>query len=238
MRLSWSARTRYLVLAATSAALAGTLTFIYLSGLDRRLPVVVAERAITAYTVLDGTMLRTVFLPPAAVHPDALARPVDAIGRTSLVPRAPGEQILAGSLTDGSEPGRFRAGLAPEERALYLPAEVILGHWVGLEIGDYLDLTVVLDGASHCVAQGVEVVGILEAPRGLGPGVPEAPLGVFLRLTPGERERVTLALEYGQVYYSLYGYSGVPVPSAGAWLEQLHGGEGEGSFDDTWPGSG
>lgn len=236
MRWSPSARARYLVLAGSAAALAGVLTFMYLSGLERRLPVVVAQCDFPAHTVLDTTQVRTIFLPPMAVHPNALTRPADAVGLTSLVARAAGEQILAGSLVDGLSPGEVRAGLGPEERALFLPADVVAGGWVGLKEGDYIDLTVVFDGVAQCVAYGLEVVGRLEAPRTMGSAEADAPLGVLLRVTPGTRERLVLALEYGEVYFSLYGYSGIPVASTGAWLEQLHEGGGEGRLDGTWPG--
>jgi Flp pilus assembly protein CpaB len=230
-----SARTRYLLLALAAALLAGIFVHIYLSGVARRVPVVVAARDFEAYSVLDAHLVRTVLLPASAVHPASVSRAADAVGKTSLVPRRQGEQILASSLVSGDDPGEYRAGLRPEERALCLPAEVVLGGWLGVAPGDYVDLTVVLDGVSHCLAQGLEVLEVVKDPSTpFSGGRVQAPLGVFLRVTPAQAERITLAVEYGKVYFSVLGYAGVPVPASGARLQDLYG-EGEVETDVLWP---
>jgi len=158
MRLFLPARTRYLALALTAAALAGVFVHIYLGSLDRRVPVVVAARDLPAFTVLGPGAVKTLLLPPAAVHPRSLAAAGDALGKVTLVPRAAGEQIICTSLASGENPGEYRASLGPEERALFLPAEAVAGGWLAVERGDYIDLTVVLSGVSRCLGQGLEIL--------------------------------------------------------------------------------
>ncbi len=236
MRLSIPARTRYLVLALAAALIAATFAYLYLGSLSRRVPVVVAARDFPAFTTLDASYLDTVLLPPAAVLPTTLGRVGDAAGKVSLVPRVAGEQILAPSLASGGEPGQYRAGLAPEERALYLPAGSVLGGWLGVKRGDYVDLVVVLEGTGRCLAQGLEVLEVISGEQGgsVLNGRSEPPAGVLLRVTPGAAEEIALAVEYGKVYYSITGYAGVVVPTSGAWLERLYK-EEDGSDGFTWP---
>lgn len=235
MRWRLPARARYLALASLAALLAGVFVHVYLGGLARRVPVVVAARDFAAYTVLDADIVRTVFLPPAAAHPASIARPADAVGRVSLVPRASGEQILSASLVSGENPGEYRASLAPEERALFLPASGVLGAWLGVRPGDFVDLTAVFDRGSRCLGQGLEVLDVVTDTAGtvLG-GRAETPAGVFLRVTPAVAEQLSLAVEYGKVYVSVNGYGAVPVPTSGAWLEQLNEGGG-GADEGVWP---
>jgi len=235
MRFFLPARTRYLVLAVAAAVLAGLFVHIYLGGLDRRVPVVVAARDLAAYATLGPGTVKTILLPPAAVHPSSLAATSDALGKVTLVPRAAGEQIIGSSLAGGDDPGEYRVSLGPEERALFLPSEVVAGGWLAVERGDYIDLTVVLDGISHCLGQGLEVLDIVsEAPASIVGGRRELPAGILLRATPAVSEQIVLAMECGTVYYSIHGYSGLPAPSPGAWVEQLYG---EGGIEDEvfWP---
>lgn len=232
-----SARARYLILAAAAAVLAGTFAYIYLGGLSRRVPVVVAARDFPAFTRLDGEAVKTAYLPEAAVHPSAVTRRDDVLGRVSLVPRQAGEQILGPSLVSGSNPGEFRAGLGGQERALFLPAASVLGGWLGVARGDYLDLTVVLEqGEALCLAQGVEVLEVVNEP---GDGSvfarsPAPPVGVLLRATPSQAEQLTLAVECGHVYYSIAGYNAVPVPTQAAWIDGLSEGGGV-PEESLWP---
>ncbi|MEW6031256.1 MAG: Flp pilus assembly protein CpaB [Bacillota bacterium] len=235
MKWSVPARARYLVLALACAVVAGVLAHTYLTGLSRSVPVVVAARDFPAYTVIDPSLVKTVLLPAVAVHPTAVRRAAEAVGLVSLVPRAAGEQLLAASLVSGSRPGEYRASLAPEERALVLPQEVVLGGWLGVGRGDYLDLYVVVRGTSRCLAQGLEVLEIIEdGARSVLGSRPGPPAAVLLRVTPGLAEQVVLAAECGKLYFAVSGYTGVPVPTTGAWLEQLSGG-GDGSSDFLWP---
>ncbi len=228
---------RYLGLALAAAVLAGTFAYIYLGGLARRVPVVVAARDFQAFTVLDGDLIQVAYLPEAAVHRSALSRPADALGMVSLVPRLCGEQILAPTLAGGEDPGGFRAALSAEERALFLPADAVLGRWLGVARGDYVDLTVVLqEGQAFCLGQGIEVLEIVAEPgeNSLIGSRPQPPAGVLLRATPSLVERLALAVESGRVYFSVAGYNAVPVPTLGAWLDQLY--EGGGVPDEPiWP---
>jgi pilus assembly protein CpaB len=234
LRWSASARTRYLVLALAAALLSGVFAYLYLGGLSERVPVVVAATDIPAFARLDGDMIRTVLLPPVAVHPAAVVRADDARGRVSLVSRMAGEQILAPSLVSGDNPGEYRASLGPEERALFLTADAALGGWRGVQVGDFIDLTVVCEGTSVCLEQGLEVLEVVAGEAGALLANRDAPAaGVFLRVTPGTAERIALAVEYGKVFVSVSGYGGVPVPTVGAWLQQLlQGGEGG---EPSWP---
>lgn len=237
MRLPLSARARYIALAASAAVLAGTFAYIYLGGLSRRVPVLVASRDFGAYTTLEPDLVGVAFLPAAAVHPRALTRPEDAAGRVSLVPRAAGEQILETSLVTGTGPGEFRAGLAPDERAFFLPADAVLGGWLGAVRGDFVDLTVVFpEGQSFCLGQGIEVLEVIAQPgeSGLIARGEEPPAGVLLRTTPPEAERLALAAECGRVYFALAGYDAVTVPTQGAWIDQIFEG-GETPDEPLWP---
>lgn len=237
MRLPLSARARYLALALAAAVLAGTFAYVYLGGLARRVPVVVAARDFPAFATLDGDLVRIAYLPAAAVHPSALTRPGDALGRVSLVPRMAGEQVLAQTLATGKDPGEFRAALAAEERALFLPADAVLGRWLGVARGDYVDLTVVFqEGQAFCLGQGIEVLEVVTEPGegSLIGGRPQPTAGVLLRATPSLAERLALAVESGRVYFSVAGYNAVPVPTQGAWLDQLYDG-GEVPDEPIWP---
>lgn len=236
MRLTWSPRARYLALAVAAAVISGVLAYTYLSGVSRRVRVVVASRDFGCYAVLDSACVKLALVPAAAAHPLALSRLEDAVGKVSLVSRTAGEQVVAPSLVSGENPGEYRASLGPEERALFLPAGSVLGGWLGVERGDYVDLIVVLEGVSRCLGQGFEVLEVVRDDEGqsiLG-GRMEPPAGVLLRATPGAAEEIALALEYGQVYYAVAGYAGVPIPTSGAWIEQLRGG-GESPDGPTWP---
>jgi pilus assembly protein CpaB len=223
-------------MAVAAALLAGLFAYVYLGGLARRAPVVVASRDFPAYSTLSDDLLKTIMLPVCAIHPAAIRNPADVEGQVSLVPRAAGEQVLAPSLAGGQNPGDYRAVLGPEERALFMPAASVLGGWVGTTRGDYVDLTAVLEGQALTVAQGLEILEIVfESPASpIGGGRSETPGGVFLRVTPGMAERIALAAEYGEVYCSVFGYSGVPVSTEGAWLNQLYPG-GDQSGEAIWP---
>ncbi len=237
MRWSFSARARYLALALAAALLAGVFVYLYLDGLARRAPVLVASRDFGAYTTLDAGLVETVYFPAVAVLPGAVVDAADAVGLVSLVPRAAGEQIQAATLAGGENPGEFRAGLGAEERALYLPADSVRGGWLGVARGDFVDLTVVFqEGQAFCLGQGVQVLEVLAEPGDaplIGGRVP-ATAGVLLRVTPPLAERLALAVECGQVYFSVAGYAAIPVPTSGAWLDQLYEG-GEVPVEPDWP---
>ncbi len=212
-------------MALGAAILAGVFARVYLAGLDRRVPVVVAARDFPAYTVLEPSMLKTVLLPPVAVHAKATGQPSSLVGLVTLVPRQAGEQILLSTLVSGENPGEYRASLASDERAMFLPSESVLGGWVGVEEGDYVDLTAVWDDVSRCLAAGLEVLEVVvegEASGPLSPGRPALPVGAFLRVTPLEAERIALAAESGTLYVTVLGYSGVPVPTSGVRIDELY----------------
>lgn len=222
-------------MAVAAASLTGLLAYVYLGAQTERAPVVVAARSFPAHTILSADLLGTVLLPPSAIHPSALRSLSDADGQVSLVPRAAGEQILASTLARAQDAGQYRAVLDPEERALFLPAGSVLGGWAGLAQGDFVDLTVVLERQALTVAQGLEVLEVVfEASANLIGSRPETPAGVFLRVRPETAEYVALAAECGKMYFSVFGYTGVPVSTEGVWLDQLCPG-GDESAETIWP---
>lgn len=227
MRLVLGARVRHLILCLVAAVLTGVFVEVYLAGLGARVPVVVAARDLPAHTVLEEGLVKAVLLPKAAVHPGAVRKVPDALGRITLVPRAAGEQLLTATLVEGDASGPFRARLAAEERALFLPSSAAVGGWLGVGRGDFVDLTVALDGAAVCLAQGVEVLEVVFESAAVALRRSEGvPAGVYLRVTPAMAERLVLAVENGKVYVAVEGWGGVPVPSPGVWLDQLYSGGG------------
>ncbi len=87
----------------------------------RRVPVVVAARAIASESTLSADDLTVADLPPAAVPRDAIAAAAEAVGRTVRTALAPGQLVLASTFE--GEPG-FRSGIVtpPGWRAVALPA--------------------------------------------------------------------------------------------------------------------
>lgn len=211
---------RYLSAAVLLGGITGLVSWMYLHQLDQRVPVVVPAVAVAPYTALQRDMLRTVFLPAPGVHPEALRDMDSIIGKFSLTPLWPGEQILAGMVSEASGPSALRAQLPSKARAMFLPAPV--GHILGgaISAGDHVDVIFVrrsLDGpvSSQVLAQDLTVLDVrTEDGRGYGGSSDEPVAGALVAVDPEQAEHLALAIEAGSLYILLRGYGAETVTTS------------------------
>lgn len=85
----------FLGLALVVSVVTGLYFYNYLLHLNRRLEVVVAARDIPQFSVVGNNMLRSITLPAEAVHPAAIKRKEEVLGKAVLYPIAAGEQVLS-----------------------------------------------------------------------------------------------------------------------------------------------
>jgi pilus assembly protein CpaB len=132
------ARRTFLVLAFVAGVVAGIAYWLD----SRRVPLVVAARAIESESVLDDGDLATMDVPPDAVPPDAIMDRADAVGRTVHASLGAGQLLLRAAL-DG--PPGFRSGLrpAPGWRAVALPVSPALALGGAITPGVRVDVVAV-----------------------------------------------------------------------------------------------
>jgi len=219
---------RYLLLAFLAAVATGLFTYAYLAQLDRRVEVVVAAAAVPQYARLDTGTVKVVRLPVQAVHPDAVLRLEDALGRHVLVPSEPGEQILRSKLAGSGRDARFVARLGPEERAMMVPVGLAQGAGGAVRPGDRVDVVFVTTEHQSGFALARTLlygVTVLDVRNDQGRSATERdagqPAGVVLAVSPGQAERLAFAMENGRLYLSLSGYTAVEVQTPGVTWETL-----------------
>lgn len=209
------AEQRVPVLALALGLAAGGSVYGYLVGVARVVPVVLAAADLPAGATIGWGDIRVAHLPRAAVHPEAVSRPEEAVGQVLSLPVLAGEQVLGPRLAGhpGGGPGR---GLAPGQRAFYLPLDPEGGYPADLvRPGDRLDLVHVPDGGpGRLLLAGAPVVQAFRERAGMLGG--EATLrGLLLAVTPAQAVRLAEALAGGRVHLLLAG-AGSPAPAPAA----------------------
>lgn len=105
-------------------------------------PVVLAARTIEAGQVLTAADLRVEYWPARPVQ--AFDDPTTLIGASMRHPHAPGEPLLASSLKRG-----LAHHLAPDERALTIPIDDIVGAGRHILPGDHVDVFITLNRSNE-----------------------------------------------------------------------------------------
>lgn len=105
-------------------------------------PVVLAARTIDAGQVLTATDLRVEYWPTRPVQ--AFDDPATLIGASMRHPHATGEPLLASSLKRG-----LAHHLAPDERALTIPIDDIVGAGRHILPGDHVDVFITLNRSNE-----------------------------------------------------------------------------------------
>ncbi|MBX5464717.1 MAG: Flp pilus assembly protein CpaB [Clostridia bacterium] len=207
--MRWRNPTFWLALAVGLASLAAFLALLPRGG--GRVPVVVAARALPAYTRLQAGDVRLVELPAEAVHPEASGDVRQVVGRYTSAALARGEQVLRGRLAGGDRAGQALAGLAPGRAVMAVPVDPTRTPVGLLQPGRRLDVLFVSesrDGAaarSQLLLRGVELVGVQDTAGGWYDESPggrdrrEAPAAVLLAVDGPQAERLAYAIAYGRV---------------------------------------
>ncbi|RDV84063.1 Flp pilus assembly protein CpaB [Ammonifex thiophilus] len=205
----------FLVLSFLCAVGAAVGTYFYLEHLKATyrqkahyVPVVVAAQDIPARTLLTSSLLKLQDLPSSCVHPLALRRVEDAVGRVTTVPLVRGEVLLQSKLASSKdEKQELALSLQPGERAITLAVNAVSGVGGALKPGDRVDVVATFDLESQgtkttytvLVAGNVRVLA-------LGSGGEKKPYDtVTLAVTPRQGALITLATERGSVRLFLRG---------------------------------
>lgn len=202
---------RVFVFTAIAALGTGLLVYWLLMTMLAPGQVVIATAGIGARTALAPEMLTVVRMPRAGIHPDAVRRIDEVVGRVPMYPLAAGEQILAGKLVDGVLAGRISGMLAEGERAMLIPAAA--DRAVGGAIGphDMVDVIFVANSAklgyelTQTILSDVEVLDVRSGHDTLTPG--SGSEGVIVRVTPKAAEALSFAISNGDIFVTLAGQS-------------------------------
>jgi len=228
---------RLLILTILIAGATGFALYQYLSGLDRRVSVVVAAVPLKELTVLEPSMLRVLSIPAGGVHPRATSAPETLVGKVVLVPMEVGQQILVTQVRERGSLGgvsRYAAALDPGERAMMIPTTLARGVGGGLTAGDRVDVIFVADelklgcSFSRVLLQAVRVLDV-RGDRGqpISSERDGMPAGVVVAVSLDDAERLAFALENGQLYLVSSGGRREPeFKTPGACFETL--------FRDDW----
>lgn len=200
---------RVLVFTAVAALATGLLVYWLLMAMVAPGVVVITTGRVSERTVLTRDMLMAVRVPRAAIHPEAVRRIEDALGRSPLYPLAAGEQVLRSKLVEGALAGRLSAQLAAGERAILIPltADRAVGGSIGAH--DRIDVIFVANSSklgyqlTQTILSNVEVLDVR-----LGRGTAIAGSqgdGVVVRVTPEAAEQLSFAISNGDLYVTLAG---------------------------------
>lgn len=181
---------RFLFLALILATLSAMLAYVALSRSDSggdgaastSVPVVVANVAIPAGTLITSDMLELRQVPSTAVSDQALSTTTAAIGQVARFPIALNEQVLLTKIVGGGETAsndvlshQLEEGL----RGMAIQISPVAGAGGLVLPGDYVDVYLVPDklkGADHerafLVAENVEVTAVEQVLIELPPSAP------------------------------------------------------------------
>lgn len=198
-----------------AAAIAGLITagLIYqvMTGYVRSVPVVVAARNIPPYTGVESGMLSIAYLPPAALHPQALTDEAKALGRFTTVPVVAGEMLLEAKLSPADGAGAFLNDLAPDERAVFIPTTLARGLGGAVARGQEVDL-IYVPTREHDNRPGAWTMfhrlRVLDVRSEKGRSLEEKgegglPAGILVAVKGEEAEKLAYCLETGNVYLAL-----------------------------------
>ena len=221
MRAAW--RMAASLILALAAAVS---VYVYLDGLGKRYPVVVAAVPVQAGKLLSGADLRLVMFPGEAVHPQALTSLTDGMGRVTTVDLVPGEQILRSRICSREEAG-VGSDLPPYMRAMLLPVPLERAGGGAATAGRVVDVLFVSDdrqqpATARVLERGVKVLGVRDERGHEWARGRETPLGVMVAVTPAQAERLAFALEHGSLYLALCPLEPEAVLTPGVSWESLY----------------
>ncbi|MCL4426527.1 MAG: Flp pilus assembly protein CpaB [Firmicutes bacterium] len=221
----------FLWLALGISLLTGLYLYNYLLHLNRRLEVLVAVRDIPQFAIVEPGMLRGVALPAEAVHPAAVKRKEEVVGRPALHPISAGEQIISHRFSSEAGEAGLLQSLGPEERALLIPVNVSRAVGGMIRPGNRVDVILVADPQktgtvlAQTILQSLLVLDV-RGERGTSVGTARDNLliGVVVSATAEEAEKLAFANEQGHLYLTLQGNQGrvtmTPGVSLGTLLEK------------------
>jgi pilus assembly protein CpaB len=176
---------------------------------DNGLPVVVANRDISAGQMLDPALLDVVKWPRGAVPQGALADPALLVGRVPRTALVRGEPVLAAKLTPEGSRGGLAAVIAPGHRAITVRVNEVIGVAGFALPGNFVDVLV----SAQDDSQGARMVSRIVLERILVLAIaqeatrdetrPKVVSAVTLQVTPQEAERLDLARNIGQLSLAL-----------------------------------
>ena len=206
-----------IIIAIVLGLLAVVLTNVYFRQKEAQLrmatkPVLVAAKQISKGAVIDYNMLAFKVMPVKFTQPGALRARELAVGKTTLVPIMPGEQILATKLAAPGTGLTLAGKTPPGKRAFTItfdPAAAVGGM---VRPGDHVDvlasfskqqIMLTLFQNVLVLAVGQQMVPTAEA-KGLGrrTGTPQKSTITFA-LTPQEVQILTVAMEHGKIQLTL-----------------------------------
>ena len=199
---------RFLFLALILATLSAMLAYVALSRSDSggggtastSVPVVVANLAIPAGTLITSDMLELRNVPSNAVSDQALSTTTAAIGQVARFPIALNEQVLLTKIVGGGETAsnnvlshQLEEGL----RGMAIRISPVAGAGGLVLPGDYVDIYLVPDqlrGADHerafLVAENIEVTAVEQVLIELPPSAPGLEQEGTEAATGGDGQRV------------------------------------------------
>ncbi|MCL6449669.1 MAG: Flp pilus assembly protein CpaB [Acetobacteraceae bacterium] len=205
--------TKHLVVAVVAALVTAALVYFYLAAADARAEVLIARQDIPARVRLQPGMFLRVSYPAAAVHPDALTLEREVVGKYLVTPVLRGEQVLRRKLAGGPADLSLAASLGPGERAVLVPVTPETGLGGVVLPGDRVDLVFVADerrfgaSAARVLMRSLAVLDVRDegGRAASGDGRGSLPMGLVVKVTPGQAERLAFALEHGRLYVALAG---------------------------------
>lgn len=221
-------RRRNLLIGAGLAVLAGALSLGYSAVTEQshaareaREPVVVVDRKLPAYQRLERSVVRLERVPKGSVLPGAYRSLDEVVGRVTIVPLWPGDQVIAGRTADPGAPEGLLAELAAGERGFAVPVDAETAGAV--HPGDSVDVVAVTpstDGFSQ-VSRLVPGVRVLKVGGGGGTSGSSEPW-VMLAVSPAQAQALALAVETGRLRLVLRGaadrWNPVGEPPVAHWI--------------------
>lgn len=218
----------FLGLALVVSVVTGLYFYNYLLHVNRRLEVVVAARDIPQFSVVENNMLRSITLPAEAVHPAAIKRKEEVLGKAVLYPIAAGEQVLGHRFSLAIGEAGLLQGLGPEERAFLIPTNLSRAVGGMIKPGQRVDIILVSDPQktgnllARTILQNVLVLDV-RGDRGTSvtAGRDTGLLGVVVAVTAQEAEKLAFSSEQGHLYLTLLGELGRTTLTPGISWETL-----------------
>jgi len=202
---------KHLIGAVVAGLLTAGLLYQMLNGYLRSVPVVVAARDIPPYTTVEKGMLDITYLPPAALHPQAITVEEEALGRYTTAPLIAGEILLEAKLSPGTGGATFLIELAPDERAVFIPTTLARGLGGAVARGQEVDVVYVptrergAETGAWTMLRHLRVLDVRsEKGRSLGEkGEGGIPAGILVAVKGDEAEKLAYCLETGNLYLVL-----------------------------------
>jgi Flp pilus assembly protein CpaB len=139
------------------AVVAFVLTALFLSSLNKQVPVVVSTTYLEAGSVLTADVLEVKNVHPAALLPNAAQDPAALVGKILQVQRVAGDQVTADMVGDTGG-SAIAAGLAPDHRAIAVDVTRATGVLGVLRAGDLVDVVATVDSGGVGAGSSVTAV--------------------------------------------------------------------------------